>query len=115
MWWLLLSTAGADTLIDGRTWPGELATDEPVVVVPGEPKVDLSAFTVVSDEGEFTLEELVWAADELAGEPISVLKVIADGEISDEEYTDWGVDLKDQTIQTPICVTILGFTLCWGT
>jgi hypothetical protein len=31
------------------------------------------------------------------------VKVIQDGALTDEEYADWGVDLKDQTMKTVLC------------
>jgi hypothetical protein len=31
------------------------------------------------------------------------VKVIQDGALTDEEYADWGVDIKDQTMKTVLC------------
>jgi hypothetical protein len=38
------------------------------------------------------------------------VKVIADGAITDDEYTDWGVDIKDQTMKTTLATFTFKYT-----
>jgi hypothetical protein len=77
--------------------------------------IELPKFTAkIAEEhiGMFRLPTRHYAAWEVAGlktEHSSIgfdavrdlcVKVIQDGAITDEEYTDWGVDIKDQTMKT---------------
>jgi hypothetical protein len=100
---------------------GLIEVDEGEAFVVDLDRIDPEQYELVGGEEWIVLADLVDALGEPKASLVTVTwtgeakgKPLQDGQITDDEYADWGVDIRDQTDAPPkkTCITWGSFTVC---